>query len=139
MKLGYKHKVLIHGVARTHQRGVPKSVIQIIIKNKTEENLARGTVKVAVLKEDDELPDLISCSLYDTKPVYFLLTCAEEVFWVLKTQNVFDKSTKEKVTIEFLRLNFVEDYNYGIVGVDIADQLRLQYRVDRWMRQHKWW
>ena len=30
-------------------------------------------------------------------------------------------------------------YNNGMGEVDIADQLRLQYRLDKWIRNCKWW
>ena len=39
----------------------------------------------------------------------------------------------------FLRLNLNDDYNYGMGGADIADQLRGAYRFDKWMRNYKWW
>lgn len=40
---------------------------------------------------------------------------------------------------KFLRLNINDDYNNKMNNVDIADQLRNQYRPDRWMRKQKWW
>ena len=52
-------------------------------KNKSRQNEVRGLVKVAVLKEEEGLPDLIACSLCNTKSVHFLLTCVEEVFWMI--------------------------------------------------------
>ena len=36
-----------------------------------------GTVKAAVLKDDDEFPNLISISVYDTKLVKFLYLACE--------------------------------------------------------------
>ena len=138
-KLAYSHKFLIHGVARTYLRGVPKVVLQQEQKNKTLQNAVRGLVKVAVLKEDEGIPDLVACSLYDTKPVHFLSSCVEEVVWMTKSRKVWDKNNHANKNIDFLRLNVVNEYNFGMGGVDIADQLRLQHRVDRWMRQSKWW
>ena len=41
--------------------------------------------------------------------------------------------------LTFLRLNVNDDYNNGMGDVDIADQLRVFYRFDRWMRKFKWW
>ena len=44
------------------------------------QNKERGLVKVAVLKEDERLSDLIKRSLYDAKSMHFLTNCVEEVF-----------------------------------------------------------
>ena len=52
---------------------------------------------------------------------------------------MWNKDEKEMRDMSFLRLNCIESYNHGMGGVDIADQLRLQYRPERWMRQPKWW
>ena len=43
------------------------------------------------------------------------------------------------MSIDFLRLNFIDTYNSFMGYVDIADQLWGQYRPDVWMRQRKWW
>ena len=43
------------------------------------------------------------------------------------------------VTIKYFRPNFIDEYNNGMNNVDQADQLRLVYRYDRWMRKRKWW
>ena len=39
----------------------------------------------------------------------------------------------------FLCLAINDNYNYGMGGADIADQLRGAYRFDKWMRNFKWW
>ena len=39
----------------------------------------------------------------------------------------------------FLRPEVTDMYNNGMNNVDIADQLRGTYRLDRWMRKRKWW
>lgn len=39
----------------------------------------------------------------------------------------------------FLRLNMNDGYNVDMGHVDVADQLRGNYRMDRWQRQYKWW
>ena len=40
---------------------------------------------------------------------------------------------------KFLRLSVNDSYNMNMNNVDIADQLRGNYRTDRWMRKLKWW
>ena len=78
----------MYGVARTYLRGLPVSVMQKEEKNKSKQNEVRGLVKVTVLKEEEDLPDLIACSLHDTKPTHFLSTCIKEVFWMTKSRKV---------------------------------------------------
>jgi hypothetical protein len=41
--------------------------------------------------------------------------------------------------LSFLRPEVTGMYNNGMNNVDIADQLRGTYRLDRWMRKRKWW
>ena len=38
-------------------------------------NTVRGLVKVAMLKEDEGMPNIVAHSLSDTKSVYFLTNC----------------------------------------------------------------
>ena len=33
----------------------------------------------------------------------------------------------------------IDNYNYEMVVVDIADHFRLNYRLGCWMLQNKWW
>eukprot|EP00854_Cymbomonas_tetramitiformis_P030438 gene30438-38045_t len=59
---------------------------------------------------------------------------------VSKSREIWDKSAGKKVNIMFERLNVIDNYNYKMNSVDIADQLRDIYRFDGpWMRQRKWW
>ena len=41
--------------------------------------------------------------------------------------------------MKFLMLNFNNDYNYGMGGADIADQIRGSYHFYHWLRNFKWW
>ena len=52
---------------------------------------------------------------------------------------MYDKAKKKMVNVPFLRLNINNEYNFGMGGVDIADQLRGSYRFDTWARKSKWW
>ena len=50
-----------------------------------------------------------------------------------------DRSKGRMAGMKFLRLNVNNDYNYGVSGAGIGDQLRESYRFDHWMRNFKWW
>jgi hypothetical protein len=69
----------------------------------------------------------------------FLTTCAEHLQWIEKSKNVFNPAEGHCTLMRFLRPKVTDDYNMGMNGVDVADQLRNQYRVDHWMRKRKWW
>ena len=40
--------------------------------------------------------------------------------------------------MKFLRFNKCDKYNFGMNGVDVADQLRIFYRFDVWVWNNKW-
>ena len=129
----------ISGPTRKSWRGLPKCVIQEEVKNAEALRAVRGTVKAAVLEGDDEVPGLLAVSYYDQKPVHFLSTVCEKIKWVKCEKKVYCVETEQVETMMFLRLSINNDYNYGMGGVDIADQLRNYYRFDHWMRKRKWW
>ena len=135
----WKEKMMYLGVVRTHNRGLPKDIIQKEGKNKNECRELRGTTKAAFLQGDDTTPKLLSCSIYDTKPVHLITSANTDIKWVVKNKKIWDKNKKHYEQVQFMRLNLIDDYNLGIGGVDIADQLRLQYFIERWMRQRNWW
>ena len=64
-----------------------------------------GTTKAAIIEDDDNLPRLLACSIYCTKPVHLLI-------------NVNEKITQIKKRV-YLRLNTIDDYKFGVVGVDV--------------------
>eukprot|EP01048_Picozoa_sp_COSAG05_P021918 COSAG05_NODE_4189_length_1630_cov_6.087524_1_plen_446_part_10 len=138
-RAAYTVKCLVHGVARTWGRGIIDSVLQKEVKNIEQQDAVRGTVKVAMLKDDPICPNIVQASVYDTKPVHIISTVCDKIEWLIKKRDVYDKGSKEYKEIEYLRLNLIEWYNSGMGGVDIADQLRNQYRPDHWMRKRKWW
>ena len=54
------------------------------VQNREHQWRVRGTVKAAVLKGDDNCPNLIAASVYDTKPVHYLSMVSENIKWVEK-------------------------------------------------------
>ena len=52
---------------------------------------------------------------------------------------VYNVDTGKVEALKLLRLNQIEKYNNGMGDVDVADQLRGVYRLDRWVRNRKWW
>jgi len=132
------NKVLVAGVTRTKDRGLPNMVIKEAVKEK-DVTTTRGTVKAAVLEGDPTCPEMVALSIYDSKPVHFLTMIAESIEWIEKTREVWNKVTRRMQPIEFLRVNVNDDYNNKMNAVDVADQLRNQYRMDHWLRNRKWW
>ena len=63
----------------------------------------------------------------------------KEIYWEDKTRDVFDKENGCMAKMKSLRLNVNDDYNYGMGGADIADQIRGSYRFNHWLHNFKWW
>ncbi len=134
-----KNKVLCHGVARKSGRGLPKSVIQKEVKNKKLQEKERGTTKAAVLTGEPKAPELVAFSVYETKLVHFLSMACTGLKWIEKRKKVYDRESSQNVSMSFLRCEVTDNYNNGMNSIDVADQLRGTYRLDHWMRKHKWW
>jgi hypothetical protein len=110
------------------------------VKNRNEQMKVKGTVKAAVLKGDDDCVNLVAVSVYNTKPVHFLLMSCELVEWITKEQKVFSSNTRKYEKLKFLRLNINDNYNIEMGHVDVSDQLWNYYRFDHCMRKQKrWW
>ena len=131
-------RVSIHGVIRKSGRGVPACVIQEELTGKRAE-AAKGTVKAAVLKGDSKSCDLIVTSCYDMKPFYMLSQSIPNITWVEHTKRIWSSQIGKPVLYKFLRFNLSHDYNYEMNDNDVADQLRLVYRLMRFQRNQKWW
>jgi len=82
--LAMDQNVMVHGVTILKLKGIPLIVKQDGVGKKKELEKARHTVKAAVLKGDEVAKDLVSISLYDTKPVYFLTSACGEINWIKK-------------------------------------------------------
>ena len=74
-------KKLLHGVYRTHGRGVTEKVIQQDVKSKKKQDKVREEVKVVVMKGDATYPDYIACILYDTNIVHIISNVYENFIW----------------------------------------------------------
>ncbi len=77
----YQVEALAHGVAQTHGRGVPPSVIQKEEPNLKKAEKLRGMTKAARLVYNPICPDVLAVSTYDTKPVHLLSMAADLVKW----------------------------------------------------------
>ena len=124
-KSAFNHtkKVLIAGVARKGMRGIPACVLQDEVKSPKDLLVARGTVKAAVLMGDLDCLNLVATSVYDTKPVQFLLMSCGSINWIVNTRDVCCVDTQKFETTQLLRLNINDDYNAGMGHVDVSDQL----------------
>ena len=135
----YSVFTLCHGVVRTNGRGIADAVIMKEEKTKEAAKKMRGATKAALLKNNAACPDLLVCSVYDTKPVHMMSTVAESIEWIEKKRKVWSSSEQKKVQMRYLRLNLINDYNENMNNVDLADQLRNCYRFNHWFRNRKWW
>lgn len=61
-------------------------------------------MKAAVLVGDSVLKGLVSVSIYDTKPVYFLLNACKDIFWTKKEKKVYDPEQQKNISASFLQL-----------------------------------
>ena len=53
------------------------------------------TIKDYIIEDDDNLPIIFACSIYDTKPVHILGTIIDNITWTTETkEKIFDKSKK---------------------------------------------
>ena len=139
-RAAYAEKKLLYGVARTHGQGVAEAIIQQEVKSKKKQDEVRGEVKLAVMKGDATCPDVLACSLYDTKPVHIISTVADNIKWTPINKKFYIKIEKKSVDMTFHCLNVIHIFTFGMVSVDEGDQLRMQYRPDHWMRNRKsWW
>ena len=92
---------------------------------------------MVVMKGDATCPDVLAFSLYDTNPVHIIST-VDDNFKCTPTKNKFYiKTDKKIVDMKFHRLNVIHMYNFGMWLLNIADQLRMIYRLDHWMCNRK--
>ena len=90
---------------------------------KNEQVKMRGTVKAAKLTGDPGCPDLLAVSVYDTKTMHFLSAADKNIKWRAKQREVYNRKEQKMRVMTFLHLNMNDDYNYGMGGTDIANEL----------------
>ena len=54
------------------------------------------------------------------------------------TKKAWNIDTEQYREIKFLRMNFINNYNFTMGHVDITDQLKGSYRIDLWVTNRKW-
>jgi len=82
---------------------------------------------------------LVVASVFDQKPFYMITNVAKEITWVAVSKKVWSDQLRKNLEMKFLRFCISHDYNHEMNDNDIADQLRLQYRMMRFSRNNKWW
>ena len=107
--------------------------------NKKQDVLSsKGNIKCAILVRDPNCKDLVAMSFYDSKPMYSISNACKSVQWIKKARKLWHQEKGKKVEVPFYRPSIFDEYNFGMGDVDQADQLRLQYRIQYWLRTQKW-
>ena len=83
---------MIQGVTRKSVRVLPKCIEQVVVTKKEDIAQTRGTLKVAELVGDAKALGIISMVLYYTKHVYLIIVAFEDIKWLKKVRNLFDKT-----------------------------------------------
>ena len=68
--------------------------------------------------------------MYDTNIVHIISNVAENVQWTSTNNKFYSKTDKKTVDMQFHHLNVIHMYNFGMISVDVADQLCIQNRPD---------
>lgn len=125
-------------------RGMHSEVVQKEAKGTGALEKARGTLLASVRADGiAENCEVICASYYDenaTKPFHMMTNIVEGVEVIEIKRKCFSTSTMKHFYVTIMRLNIADLYNGNMNSVDIADQLRNNYRPDGlWLRNHKWW
>ena len=105
-KHAYTHerKVKDHGVTLEGMRSIPKCAEQ---ENQNKKVLLHVLyiVKAAMLKGDDDIPDLVAKSVCDSKPVNFFSIVRKSFKWIVNKKKVYNVDTEAKESAKFFRMN----------------------------------
>ena len=123
----HEKRVMLHGVETKGIRGIPAVVKKEEVENWKKQIQVRVTVKVAVLQINKECPDLFTSSIYDTKPVHFMIMVCTKIKWVEKVMRVCNVDSGLIKEVKFLRMTNIYHYNYSMGHVDLSYQIRYTY------------
>ena len=73
--------------------GIPPFVLKVEQKSRKDQIKVRGTVKAALLEGDADCPNLVTCSIYDTKTVHNLSMVCDTLKWVVMEKPCFNFET----------------------------------------------
>ena len=103
-------------------------MIQNKEKNLKDIHKVWGTVKAPVLTNDPDCLNLVASSVYDSKPVHFLSVTCAELKWKTQENDVYNIETEHVESLKCLCMNNNISYNQEMGNVDVADQLRGNYK-----------
>ena len=66
------------------------------------------------MKGDVTFPDVLACSIYDTKLVHIIPSVSINVKWTPTKNKFYSKTDKKIVDMKFHRLNVIHMYNFGM-------------------------
>ena len=61
----------------------------------------------------------------------------KEAKWVTQSRYVYDKVNKKILGVPFLQLIINDNYNFGMVNVNITDQLKGSYQLGKYAQKSK--
>ena len=103
----HTRKIISQEVTRKGMCGIPPSVLQVEQKSRKYQIKVRGTFKAALLAGYTACPNLVACSIYDTKPVHYLSMVCDTLKWVVIDKPCFNVETGMVETLRFLRINTI--------------------------------
>ena len=125
-------------------RGMHSAVIQK--EEKTVKGKAEARGRILASYRADGMPEnceTLCTSYYDEqsdKPFHMMTNIVEGVQIIELRRRCFSTATQSHFFVTMHRLSLGYLYNQYMNSVDVADQLRMNYRPDGlWMRNRKWW
>ena len=98
----HEKKAVVPGVKRKWMCGIPRCMKQELVENNAAQQHVQGTVKVSVLEGNKDCPNLVACSVYNTKPVHFLFMLYSNLGWQWNDKVMFNVETGLTETMQFL-------------------------------------